>query len=364
MTQCGYASADGPPSTRGPMSTPADYDRLTPLVLVQALEEAGTVVCEPVVRAVLELPADALGPVMRALARLEAAVEAPVPRGRLATLEAVLPTARVPVLQRRLPGLTGGEGVLESSFAAMRPSRAPTGACDAYSEVIRSTEPQPRRAGHGHGRDRCGAPRAAARNVFRETSSGRKTRATTRPARVHNGLVDRRPALIVRCRTTDDVVAALEFARREGSRSASAAAATTSPGAPSPTARDDRPAPMKGIRVDPAGRPLRPQGGVLWGELNGAAAEHGLAVTGGAISTTGIAGLTLGGGLGWLMAKYGLAADNLLAVELVTAEGEVLQVDAESTPICSGRCAAAAATSASRRRSPTACTRSRRSSAG
>ena len=71
---------------------------------------------------------------------------------------------------------------------------------------------------------------------------------------------------------------------------------------------------------------------MTWGELNDAAAEHGLAVTGGAISTTGIAGYTLGGGLGWLMAKYGLAADNLLAVELVTAEGEVLDVDADSHP--------------------------------
>ena len=94
---------------------------------------------------------------------------------------------------------------------------------------------------------------------------------------------------------------------------------------------------------------------MLWGELNDAAAEHGLAITGGAISTTGIAGLTLGGGLGWLMAKYGLAADNLLAVELVTADGEVARRDRRlRTPTSSGRCAAAAATSASRRRSRTA----------
>jgi FAD/FMN-containing dehydrogenase len=69
---------------------------------------------------------------------------------------------------------------------------------------------------------------------------------------------------------------------------------------------------------------------VVWAELNEAAAEHGLAVTGGAVSTTGIAGLTLGGGLGWLMSKYGLAADNLLAIELVTAAGEVLHADAAS----------------------------------
>ena len=71
---------------------------------------------------------------------------------------------------------------------------------------------------------------------------------------------------------------------------------------------------------------------MIWAELNDAAAEHGLAVTGGAVSTTGIAGYTLGGGLGWLMAKYGLAADNLLAVELVTAEARCSSVDADLAP--------------------------------
>ena len=77
---------------------------------------------------------------------------------------------------------------------------------------------------------------------------------------------------------------------------------------------------------------MRAEGGVTWGELNAAAAEHGLAVTGGAVSTTGIAGLTLGGGLGWLMARFGLAADNLLEVELVTANGEVTHVNEASDP--------------------------------
>jgi FAD/FMN-containing dehydrogenase len=71
---------------------------------------------------------------------------------------------------------------------------------------------------------------------------------------------------------------------------------------------------------------------VTWAELNDATGAHGMAVTGGAVSTTGIAGLTLGGGLGWLMAKHGLAADNLLAATLVTAAGDVLRVDAESDP--------------------------------
>ena len=90
--------------------------------------------------------------------------------------------------------------------------------------------------------------------------------------------------------------------------------------------------PMKGIYVDPAARTVRAQGGV---DLEGAQREahaHGLAVTGGAISSTGIAGYTLGGGLGWLMAKHGLGADNLIGVELVTADGETLNVDDESHP--------------------------------
>jgi FAD/FMN-containing dehydrogenase len=150
---------------------------------------------------------------------------------------------------------------------------------------------------------------------------------------VYNGLIDRKPALIVRCRTTQDVVAALAFARREGVEVSIRGAGHNVAG----RAVTDRGvmidlSEMKGIAVDPDQAIATAQGGVVWAELNDAAAEHGLAVTGGTISTTGIAGYTLGGGLGWLMAKYGLASDNLLAVELVTAEGEVLQVDDASHP--------------------------------
>ena len=146
---------------------------------------------------------------------------------------------------------------------------------------------------------------------------------------VHNGLIDRRPALIVRCRTTSDVVAAIAFAYRNGLEVSIrggghnvAGRAVTEGGVMIDLAE------MKGIAIDPDEATATAEGGVIWAELNDASARYGLAVTGGAVSGTGIAGYTLGGGLGWLMAKYGLAADNLLGVELVTAEGDVLHVDA------------------------------------
>ncbi len=121
MTKCGYSVPDGPPSRRGPLSTAADFRKLTPLVLVQALERAATVVCEPTVRVGLEIPTDAIGAVLAALMRLGAAAEPPSPRGTLTTIEAVLPAARADELRRQLPGLTGGEGVLDSCFAGYQP---------------------------------------------------------------------------------------------------------------------------------------------------------------------------------------------------------------------------------------------------
>jgi ribosomal protection tetracycline resistance protein len=121
MTECSYSIPDGPPSRRGPPSTAADFRKLTPLVLMQALEHAGTVVCEPTVRAGLEIPVGTIGAVMSALARLGAAVETPALQGELATIEAVLPATGADDLQRHLSALTGGEGVLESSFAGYRP---------------------------------------------------------------------------------------------------------------------------------------------------------------------------------------------------------------------------------------------------
>jgi FAD/FMN-containing dehydrogenase len=151
--------------------------------------------------------------------------------------------------------------------------------------------------------------------------------------RVHNGLVDRRPAVIARARSAADVVAALAFARRAGLEVSvrggghNVAGRAVTDGGVMISLAD-----MTDVAVDPERGTVSAQGGATWAALNEATGAHGLAVTGGAVSTTGIAGLTLGGGLGWLMAKHGLAADNLLAVELVTAAGEVLEVDAASHP--------------------------------
>jgi ribosomal protection tetracycline resistance protein len=121
MTRCAYSVPDGPPSRRGPLSSPADFRKLTPLVAAQALERAGTAVCEPMAAVTLEIPAASIGAVLAALARLGAAVETPEVQGRVATIETLLPSARAQDLQRQLAGLTSGEGVLESTFAGYEP---------------------------------------------------------------------------------------------------------------------------------------------------------------------------------------------------------------------------------------------------
>jgi ribosomal protection tetracycline resistance protein len=121
MTMCGYSVPDGPPSRRGPLSTAVDFRKLTPLVLRQALERAGTVVCEPTERVSLEVPTQSIGTVLPALGRLGALVATPTQHGELLTIEAVLPVTRADELQRQLPALTGGEGVLDSAFAGYAP---------------------------------------------------------------------------------------------------------------------------------------------------------------------------------------------------------------------------------------------------
>jgi ribosomal protection tetracycline resistance protein len=121
MTKCHYSVPDGPPSRRGPLSTAADFRKLTPLVLMRGLERATTVVCEPTVRVGLEIPTTSIRTVLPALARLGAAVEASSLQGDLSVIETALPAARAQDLQRQLPRLTGGEGVLESTFAGYQP---------------------------------------------------------------------------------------------------------------------------------------------------------------------------------------------------------------------------------------------------
>jgi FAD/FMN-containing dehydrogenase len=151
--------------------------------------------------------------------------------------------------------------------------------------------------------------------------------------RVHNGMVDKRPALVAQCRGVADVIDAVKLARslslelsvRGGGHNV-AGRAVVEDGVMIDLAG------MKGIYVDAPRGAVRSQGGATWADLNRETQLHGLAVTGGVVSTTGIAGLTLGGGIGWLMGKYGLALDNLRSVELVTAEGQVLQASAEENP--------------------------------
>jgi ribosomal protection tetracycline resistance protein len=123
LTDCGYYASDGmgKPSGGTTRTVAADFRKLTPMVLMQALERAGTVVCEPVLRARLELPAAAIGSALAVLARLGGVAQAPSLEGELATIDALLPAAWAPDLQRELPALTAGEGVLETAFGGYQP---------------------------------------------------------------------------------------------------------------------------------------------------------------------------------------------------------------------------------------------------
>ena len=151
--------------------------------------------------------------------------------------------------------------------------------------------------------------------------------------RVHNGLIDKRPSIIARCHGTADVADAVKLARSNNLEIAVRGGGHNVAG----RGTIDRGlmidlAPMKGIHVDVAKRTARAQGGVLWKEFNRETQLHGLATTGGVVGTTGIAGLTLGGGLGWLMPKYGLALDNLRSAEMVMADGTVRRAAADENP--------------------------------
>ena len=148
--------------------------------------------------------------------------------------------------------------------------------------------------------------------------------------KIHNGLIDKRPALIASCRSTADVVAAviagreadLEISVRGGGHNV-AGKAVTEGGLMIDLST------LKGIHVDPARRTVRAQAGVTVRELDRANGIFGLATPSGVVSSTGIAGLTLGGGLTWLMGRYGMAIDNLVSAEVVLASGEVVTASAD-----------------------------------
>ena len=123
MIDSNYSVADGGPSQRGPTSTAADFRKLAPIVVMEALNDAGTTVCEPMARVTIDAPLSMVGPVLAAAASLGATVENQLVRGDEITIEAVLPAADAPALRRKLPALTSGEGGMETSSAGHQPVR-------------------------------------------------------------------------------------------------------------------------------------------------------------------------------------------------------------------------------------------------
>ncbi len=151
--------------------------------------------------------------------------------------------------------------------------------------------------------------------------------------KVWNGMIDRRPALIARCTGVADVMSCVNFARANnlllavrGGGHGVAGNAVCDGGLMIDLSR------MKGVRVDPARRTARAEAGVTWRDFDRETQTFGLATTGGQISTTGVAGLTLGGGWGHLARQYGLASDNLVSADVVTADGQLLSASASENP--------------------------------
>jgi FAD/FMN-containing dehydrogenase len=150
---------------------------------------------------------------------------------------------------------------------------------------------------------------------------------------VWNGMFDRRPAAIARVQGAVDVVAVVDFAREtraelavRGGGHSSAGYSTLDDGIVLDLSR------MRGVRVDPQRKVAFAQAGALWGDVDRETQAYGLAVPGGQISHTGIAGLTLGGGIGWLSRRHGLTIDNLVSVDLVTADGRLVTASADEHP--------------------------------
>ena len=151
-----------------------------------------------------------------------------------------------------------------------------------------------------------------------------------RARRVWNGMIDRRPSVIVRCRNTDDVRAALGFARaRELPVSIRGGAHNVAGHAVCDDGVMIDLSLMRSVRVDPQRRRARVEGGATWGDVDRETQVFGLATPGGLISDTGVAGLTLSGGIGWLRSRHGLCIDNLVAAEVVTVDGRIVRASAE-----------------------------------
>ncbi len=159
---------------------------------------------------------------------------------------------------------------------------------------------------------------------------GRDDPAYEEQRKIWNGSIDRRPALIARCAGVADVMSAVKFARKNGLPVAVRSGGHSFPGL---SVADDAflidLSLMKGVRVDPQERTARVQAGVLLGELDRETQAFGLAAPSGIVTHTGVAGLTLGGGIGWIMRKHGLSVDKLRRVDLVTAEGELVKASTE-----------------------------------
>jgi FAD/FMN-containing dehydrogenase len=148
-----------------------------------------------------------------------------------------------------------------------------------------------------------------------------------------NAMIDRRPAVIARCSGVSDVMAAVRLAREQGLELAIHGGGHSAPGhsmCEGSLVVDV--SPMKGVRVDPAARTAWAQAGLNWGELDRETQAFGLAVTGGRVPSTGVAGLTLGGGSGWIERKYGFTVDSLLSVELVTADARFVKASEDENP--------------------------------
>ncbi len=150
---------------------------------------------------------------------------------------------------------------------------------------------------------------------------------------VHNGMIDKRPIVVVRAANAGDVMTVVNFARDNGHLLSVRGGGHSGPG----FGTNDGGvvldlSRMRSVRVDPKGKTARAEGGTTWGDFNAATGAFGLATTGGIISTTGIGGLTLGGGIGYLTRGHGLSLDNLVSADVVTADGQMLVASETENP--------------------------------